>query len=168
MDFILEGYMHTDVILLIFDVVFQSHPGVAKYKDNPWPYWDDLSPLMSSSPKQSHVLNPQHKHCQKDTATAMAAGPSNTPANEVMAIDNPITTAPTVNGTATPSISPGPLPSTSFINSNASSASTPSAYFSHPPQSTISMASTMMTSISQKKKIASTPGSNIISDGPKK
>ena len=129
---------------------FQSHPGAAKYKDNPWPYWNDLLPLMSSSPKQSHVLNPQCKCCPKDTTSSvMVAGPSKTLANEEMAIDDSAATAPASSGVVPP-ILPS---STNFTNPNATFASTPFAYLSHPPQSTISMALTTMTSISQKWKM---------------
>ena len=117
---------------------------------------------MSSSPKQSHVLNPQRKCCQKDTTSAaMVARPSKILANEAMAIDDSTATAPAA-------VPPIPPPSTGFADPNTTSASTPSAYLSRPPQSTVSMASTTMTSVSQKQKTASTPSSNIVSEGPKK
>ena len=38
--------------------IFQSHPGAAKYENNLWPYWDDVSPLMSVIPKRTHLHHP--------------------------------------------------------------------------------------------------------------
>ncbi|KAG6369776.1 hypothetical protein JVT61DRAFT_13595 [Boletus reticuloceps] len=117
---------------------------------------------MSSSPKQTHVTDPQRKHRRKGTTSAvMVAGPSNALADDAMAVDNT-----TAGGSG--AVPPIPLPSTSFTDPHFTIASTPSTYLSRPPQSTISMASTTMTSVSQKRKTASAPGSNIVSEGPKK
>ena len=63
---------------------FQSHPGVMKYVGNPWPHWNDVSPLMSVVPKRSHLHRPstaKSKRSQKQkTASAMnsTAGSSGT------------------------------------------------------------------------------------------
>ncbi|KAG9308445.1 hypothetical protein JVU11DRAFT_11938 [Chiua virens] len=29
-----------------------------RYEKNPWPYWDDVTPLMSAIPKKMHIHRP--------------------------------------------------------------------------------------------------------------
>ncbi|KAG9313722.1 hypothetical protein JVU11DRAFT_6074 [Chiua virens] len=41
-----------------WDGFCKSHPGAAKYEDNPWPYWADVSPLISAVPKKAHIYCP--------------------------------------------------------------------------------------------------------------
>ena len=55
-----------------------------KYVGNPWPHWNDMSPLMSVVPKSSHLHRPlmaKSKHSQKQktaSTTNSTAGPSGT------------------------------------------------------------------------------------------
>ena len=182
-----------------------------KYAGNPWPHWNDVSPLMSVVPKRSHLHRPstaKSKHSQKQkTASAMnsTAGPSGMqdPLAGLLAAAAP-SIGPSIGDHSMPPHTQAPLSGapmyqmpvddhgaptdqmdvdnhTSSSTSNQAGAianttsrdpnsippSTPSTFLTCPPQSTVSMASTM-TSVSQKRKVSSLIESNAGSEGSKK
>ena len=135
-----------------------------------WPGWRSqrltwfCPKLKSEYNVITHLKGPASGFNYSDDKEAIVDEATKTFANEEMAINNFAATAPASSG----AIPPIPPSSTNFTNPNTIFASTPSAYLSHPLQSTILMASTTMTSVSQKQTMASAPGSNIVLEDLKK
>ncbi|KAG9309701.1 hypothetical protein JVU11DRAFT_10377 [Chiua virens] len=160
---------------------FQSHPGAARYKKNPWPYWNDVTPLMSAIPKKMHVHRPA---ATKSKRHGKQPGPSTDTTSHSLASEshhapNQSMSSVTMNQLAKMAVhdvDPNPTAPTSsmFSDPNSIPPSTPSSEYlsSRPPagpQSTVSMASTsMMMSISQRQMVGSVAGSHSGSERKRK
>ncbi|KAG6372385.1 hypothetical protein JVT61DRAFT_7844 [Boletus reticuloceps] len=180
-----KGVAVDDVTRHAWELFCRSHPGVMKYEGNGWPYWNDVTPLVSAIPKSSHLHRPmkskskrsqkQHKASTANAIPQPEAGPSGTqiPMSsthvdqmaicdhgtpmDYMAVNH---LAPSHIANQVRAIADPPT-----VDPDAIPPSTPSTYLLHPPKSVVSLA---MTSVNQKRKVSSIIESSAVSEGPKK
>ncbi|KAN0084493.1 hypothetical protein V8E55_007997 [Tylopilus felleus] len=141
-----KGALVDDYTQAAWSIFFKSHPGASKYKNNPWPYWDNVALLVPNIAKGTHVLHPgqaKSKQGQKkitgptDSDTIAAPPTTFTAVVDPGASQSMATTSANLDMQMTP---PPPDATSSRVpNPNSIPPSTPSSYL--PPPSTASVGS---------------------------